>query len=228
MKKKIRFLNSLRLKVLLSRQLLNVTESEKRVKQKVLSALDGCKRGIAEQYFPILLEWNDLRKATAMAIDRVSNVSLLTYVVDSWFLQDLLDILTPDSNEVPVYITGPEVGGIKILSRICRFTLDHRSVIRAQGNPRACSDALIDINDHGNALHAMAHSHPGAGAEATHESGIDTKYLGNIQKAGADTIGLILTRDGHVRFFSVHREFQVFVRGKGINHVQKNVYKLQV
>jgi hypothetical protein len=72
----------------------------------------------------------------------------------------------------------------------------------------------------------MAHSHPGSGAGATHPSSIDINYLGRIQRAGADVVGIIVTRDGYVRFFTVNRPFHALVQGNGIEQVDEYVYRL--
>ena len=72
----------------------------------------------------------------------------------------------------------------------------------------------------------MAHSHPGRGAAATHESSIDVNYLGGIQRGGTDVIGIIVTRDGFVRFFSVEKPFQVLVQGSGVTQIEEHVFQI--
>jgi len=49
-----------------------------------------------------------------------------------------------------------------------------------------------------------------------------------VQRNGADVIGMIFTRDGHIRFFSVEKEFKVFVVGNGIEEVSNDVYKISM
>ncbi|MGZ5527446.1 MAG: hypothetical protein ACXWJB_02130, partial [Limisphaerales bacterium] len=89
-------------------------------------------------------------------------------------------------------------------------------------------EALAEILDKGNRLHVMAHSHPGRGVGATHESSIDVNYLGKIQRAGADVVGIIVTRDGFVRFFTVTKPFQVWIQGSGVTQVDDYVYKIEL
>lgn len=96
----------------------------------------------------------------------------------------------------------------------------------ARATARSCTETLADIVEKGNTLHVMAHSHPGLGAAATHESSIDINYLGNIQRAGADVVGIIVTRDGFVRFFTVVKPFEVWVQGNGAIQVEEDVFQI--
>src|SRR5690242_2669216 len=131
------------------------------------------------------------------------NAIPLTYVAESWFLQDLVRHLTPGPDEEMAYVTGPALGKLRILSRICGITPAQQSPVYALGKARSCADALIEMLDKGSPLHSMAHSHPGVGPQATFPSSIDVRYLGGIQRASAEAVGIIVTRDGCVRFFSV-------------------------
>ena len=112
------------------------------------------------------------------------------------------------------------------MSRICAVEPQRQSPVYAKGKAQSCSDVLIEILERGQRLYAVAHSHPGSGPEATHESSTDVKYLGRIQRAGADAIGVIVTRDGYVRFFSVEKPFEVEIQGKGITHVSEDVVRV--
>jgi len=51
-------------------------------------------------------------------------------------------------------------------------------------------------------------------------------YLGRIQRAGADVIGIIVTRDKFVRFFTVEKPFQVWVQGNGVSQIEENVFRI--
>jgi hypothetical protein len=51
-------------------------------------------------------------------------------------------------------------------------------------------------------------------------------YLGSIQRAGSDAIGIIVTRDGCVRFWSVLRRFSVLVQGNGVKRMEEHVYQV--
>lgn len=224
--KKIKLLNPIPLVLSYESQIEKVEQAEHQVKQQMLDALTNFDQGQAREHFKLLLEWNTLRKSIRSLLNSLVNDCYLTFVTSVWFLQDLLAHLTPRTDEELVYITGPTMGGVQVLSRICGFELEEQSAVYARGTAKGCSDALIEMLEHGNSLHALGHSHPGAGLGATHESSIDTGYLGKIQRNGANAIGLIFTRDGYVRFFSVEKPFQVFVVGKEIEQIDEYVYKI--
>jgi hypothetical protein len=105
---------------------------------------------------------------------------------------------------------------------------DKKSPVYAKGTAKSCADAEIEILEHGNSLHAMAHSHPGRGPSATCPSGIDINYLGRIQSIGSEAIGVIITRDGFVRFFTVTKPFRVLVTGTGITQLEEYVYQVSL
>jgi len=191
----------------------------------MLAALKEREINKAVQLFQISMEWSQL-------LEFIHNCKLafgafpLTYIVDTWFLQDLIRHLTPNQDEEITYVTGVSFGQVRILSRICEVALEKQSAVYARATAKSCTNALATILDKGNRLQAMAHSHPGRGSEATHESSIDVKYLGRIQRAGADVIGVIVTRDGCVRFFTVEKPFRVWVQGNGVTQIDENVFQI--
>jgi hypothetical protein len=193
--------------------------------QSAVAALRSWQPSVAKEWFELSIAWNQLHKFVHDCNDVLANARL-TYVVDSWFLHDLIAHLTPNQDEEITYVTGISFGRVKILSRICDVTLEKQSVVYARATASSCTETLATILENGNTLHVMAHSHPGRGAAATQESSIDVNYLGNIQRAGADVIGIIVTRDGFVRFFTVEKPFGVWVQGNGVTQVQENVFQI--
>jgi hypothetical protein len=203
-----------------------VKNREEACTQSALTALKRSERDKAREFFEIALVWNQLHEFVQDWKGSVSNGGQLTYIVDVWFLQDLIQHLTPNQDEEITYVTGTSFGRVKILSRICGVTLEKQSVVYARATAKSCTETLATILEKGNLLHVMAHSHPGRGAGATRESSIDVNYLGRIQHAGADVVGIIVTRDGFVRFFTVEKPFQVWVQGNGITQVEENVFQI--
>jgi hypothetical protein len=115
-----------------------------------------------------------------------------------------------------------------VLSQIRNFQLEEQSIVYVEGTAQSSSDSLIEILEHGLQLHVIAHSHPGTGKTATNPSSIDIAYMKRIQDSGADVVGVIVTRDRHVRFFSAEKEFEVYVQGNGVNEVEKNVFQIDL
>jgi len=191
--------------------------------QAMTNAFRGFDRTEAERRFGLCLMWNELHELVSQCVKSLTDPSLITYVCDGWFLQDLIRHLTPGTDEEITHITGARIGPVRVLSRICRLTAQTKTPVFAKGTAKSCANAEIEILEHGNVLHAMAHSHPGQGAVATHPSSIDVNYMGRIQRVGADAIGIIITRDGWVRFYSVVKPFRVFVMGSGVTQVEEHV-----
>lgn len=194
--------------------------------QAVVNAFRGFDRIEALRQFECCLKWNELDELVKQWAKSLSNTSLVTYVCDGWFLQDLIRDLTPGADEEITHVTGARVGSVRVLSRLCRLTVQNKTPVFAKATARSCADTEIEILEHGNMLHAMAHSHPGEGAVATHPSSIDVNYLGRIQRVGSDAIGIIITRDGWVRFYSVVKPFRVVVMGSGVTQVEEHVFHI--
>lgn len=151
------------------------------------------------------------------------------FIADSWFLRDCIKHHTPLQDEVGSYITGPRLGNIFVLSRICPVDAQVQSPVRFIGTARSSASKLIEILENGNKLHATFHSHPGRGAGATNPSGIDIHYMTKLQERGAKVLGLICTRDGYVRAYSPLMPFLFVVQGNGIEPVEGEdyVHKIQ-
>lgn len=150
-----------------------------------------------------------------------------TFVLESFFLRQLITALTPGADEEMNFLTGPKIGPIRIVSRLAApVALNQQSPVFVRASARSVADVLIPIIEQGAELHICAHSHPGGGAGATTPSGTDIECLGRLQKNGSPAIGCIVTRDGYVRFFSVSTIFHVLVLGTGVREVSNNVFHL--
>ena len=201
-----------------------IQQRQAHMREAVQEDLQRWDRDAAQRHFELLLQWNELHELVAQCHESLGKEGLPTYVVDGWFAQDLIQHLTPGRDEEITHVTGPRAGSFRVLSRLCRLTTETKSMVYARGSARSCADAEIEILEHGNLLHAAAHSHPGKGAAASQPSSIDTNYLGKIQRAGSEAIGIIVTRDGWVRFFSVIKPFRVFVMGTGVVQTEEYVF----
>jgi hypothetical protein len=199
-------------------------KKETALNQSMLDAFRNCRREQAKEYFELCLKYNELYELTGKAPRLPEEPGAVKLLLDCWFLQDLVRHLTPQADEVVVYVTGNDDGNLRMPNRICPVTLEKQSVVYAKGAARSCSDALIELHERDYKLQLVAHSHPGNGPGATRPSGIDTNYLGRIQSAGSDAVGVIVTRDGYVRFFTVYTELEVSV--KGAQNAGDNVFKI--
>jgi hypothetical protein len=150
-----------------------------------------------------------------------------TFIIESFFARELIQMLTPGANEEMHFLTGPKIGPIRIVSRWAKpVSLDKQSPVFVRASAKSVADILIPIIEQGAELHICAHSHPGRGVGATTPSGTDIQCLGKLQKAGSQAIGCIVTRDGCVRFFSILTNFHFMVLGTGVTEVSKNVFNI--
>jgi hypothetical protein len=144
-----------------------IRQREEESTRAVATALKQWQREKAREWFEISLAWNHLHE---FVHDWQASLDggRITYIVDAWFLQDLIRYLTPGQDEEITYVTGVALGRVKILSRICGVTLEKQSVVYARATAKSCTETLAQILERGNTLHVMAHSHPGRGAPARH------------------------------------------------------------
>jgi hypothetical protein len=150
-----------------------------------------------------------------------------TFLLESSFLRELVVELTPTPDEDMVFLTGPKLRSLRVVCRRApQVSLERQSVVFVRSSALSVARALVPIIEQGAELHVIAHSHPGEGPAATFPSGTDTTCLGKLQRAGSPAIGLIVTRDFHVRFFTVHRSFRVVVTGSGIKNLDKHLFYL--
>ncbi len=149
------------------------------------------------------------------------------FIIESFFTQELIRVLTPTADEQMHFLTGPKLGPIRFVGRWAQpVSLERQSPVFVRATAKSVADILIPIIEQGAELHMCAHSHPGSSAGATTPSSIDIECLGKLQKAGSQAIGCIVTRDGYVRFFSVSTIFHVMVMGTGVKQVSQNVFHI--
>ena len=150
-----------------------------------------------------------------------------TFVMESFFLRELIQALTPGANEEMTFLTGPKMGPIRVVCRMSKpVSLFKQSPVFVGANANSVAAALIPIIEQGAEMHILAHSHPGGGAGATTPSGTDIDCIGKLQKNGSPAIGLIVTRDGCIRFFTVHNKFHVLVLGSGVKQLSQYVFRI--
>ena len=191
-------------------------------------AVRGTDDSAVEQAFGRVMVLRRVRQAAEDVARRaVAHDGRPLYLVGSRFLMGALDTLTETPDEHLVYATGPEDGKESFaLSQLVTFKLAMKSQVSAAPDPISQTAALTELDERGERLLAVLHSHPGHGAGATTPSSVDQSTQEGLEKMGYPTIGAIFSRDGFVRFFSVNRPFRVAVSGTGIEQAGEHVYRL--
>lgn len=167
---------------------------------------------------------------------------LAKFLVGSWFLRESFQYCTQrgrnvtnalnllgtgeNNNEWVHYATGIEVGDWRTVDRIVKFSFAQQSVAYVESDAASSRDALIQMAEFGYRLHAVMHSHPGHGANATHPSGIDYDHQRRLERGGYVVVSGIYSRDGFVRFFTDDIQFQIEIFGEGVKQHESNLFEL--
>ena len=178
--------------------------------------------------FEKLIRLNDLKREVDELVGFLGQqVSVSVYVISSWFLYDSFIYLTRKPTEDLCFVTGLEFDGIYIPDNLVIFELEERNMVCAIGDFSSTHEKLLKMDEYGHRLLVHFHSHPGNGEYATSPSHVDKNFQERLERGGYPVIGGIFSRDGHVRFFSLKREFKIQIFGKGVKNVSKDVYQIE-
>ena len=144
------------------------------------------------------------------------------------FLRRCHEYLISDESESIACVTGHPLGGAVLLDELVPFEMSERSMVYVSGNIISSTAALVGLSDRGYQLWGTVHSHPGTGALATTPSRIDYAHHRRLEKGGFEALGIILTKDGNVRFYTDKLRFDVEVIGRDGKWVGETVFKLDI
>ena len=147
-------------------------------------------------------------------------------VITTLFLRECYAYLMKGSDESIAYISGIERNSFSILDQLIPFQMDRQSPAYVSGNIISSTEALVMLSNCGYGLLGTIHCHPGSGETSTYPSGIDTKHHKRLEEGGYTALGVIMTRDGHFRFYSDKMPFSVEVIGKDTIRLGENSYRL--
>jgi len=179
-------------------------------------AVDSFQKDVADERYRHLWHFRDLEQEIGN-VPKAIAVATPTYVIGSLFLDHCKSVLTMDEKEYMVYVTGTEDDGRIYLTTLLHFETE-RSIGGVHGDPESVLQAVLRLQRAGHRLYGWFHSHPGS-RDACSPSSIDTRMQRRLEELKYPAIGAVFTRDGHVRFFSVDRRFQVQIHGEGVEHV---------
>lgn len=208
---------------LAERKALLLQKEEEAVKALREAAQAGDKP-LAQLHLERLLAFADLRRLVEEG--EQGGEQKPTYLVGSLFLYDAYKALMCGENEQMHYVTGVRWGNILTLERLVPFHLEKATPVFAKGDALSSHAALVHLDRFGYCLHALFHRHPGQGKEASRPSYIDLETQERLERGKYPVIGAIFTRDGWVRFFSVHNPFQVITYGERLERDEGNLLRL--
>lgn len=165
-----------------------------------------------------LLQTNKQKKAPRSRTKR--------FVISTLFLRECYPFLMQDEYEAASYVSGPRIRGQQVLDQLVTFEQAQRELGYARGEVISSTAALLSLDYRGFCLTGTIHSHPGFGEAAAEPSIIDRNLHQRLEKAGYQALGIIMTRDGYVRFYTAQMRFTIEVVGKDIKKLGDNSYRL--
>ena len=188
------------------------TAAYRRALQELLNEADAARALRTRAYEALLAE-----RPVSLPGDRI------TYWISSTTLAQAYAYLTqalPTTGEEPEWMlaaTGIHVGNIRTLETLVEIKLEMQSIGGASFDMSAFRRVAQHLYAHGQALHAVLHSHPTRGHP--HPSQTDWRLQRILEQGGYPAIQAVFSRDGYVQFYAKERRFTVKVDGKGAQHV---------
>ena len=176
----------------------------------------------------LLTDSESTRREAFMILLRGAESSPTRFVVSSMFLRRAYPYLMKSPEESITYVTGIETGNVRVLDELVTFTLDVQKTAYVRGDLVSSTAALIDITNRGYKVNGTLHCHPGGGNGATHPSSIDMAHHERLERGGHKSVGIIMTRDGHFRFYTYRMPFTVEVVGEDVEPFGKNAFRLDL
>lgn len=204
-----------------------------RVKALEANLLEACSRAdepAAAGLLTELIRASRARQVSESVAERVPEAPTTpVYLLSALSILEAMKDLTTTQDEDLRFATGLAVGPKRYaITTFCKFILKQRSVVGAEGDHESMTRLLIGLHNIDHKLLLTAHSHPGSGAGSTHPSSVDMDFHKRLEAGNYPAIGMIVNRQGYVRFFSYQRPFEVVVYGKGMEVVDEHecVFKL--
>lgn len=183
--------------------------------EKMLREMEVGNRKVSDIYYEFFFEVKEELAAQP-----------LTIAIDSKFAERLIPALTADQREDLAFLCGPRIDGVFQMSGIQKCNDTHRSLVKAELDVGATVRSFVSLRNEGYECPLIGHSHPGKGANCTHPSATDMDWISDLQAGGAQVIGVIVSRDGYMRFFTDKVPFKIITFGNRIIQDDQNVYRL--
>ena len=165
---------------------------------------------------------------TPFAETKVKGQGPVKFILTTFFLRRCYEYVMPSDKETLCYISGIRLKDCVIMDELIKFDMDRQETCYVSGNIISSTKALMTLTDRGFPLTGTVHCHPGRGAAATTPSGIDKRHHGRLEQGGFKALGIIMTEDGYVRFYSDQMPFKVDVIGKDGRWINTDTYYLDL
>lgn len=122
-------------------------------------------------------------------------------------------------------VTGVKLPtGDRTLEDLVDVHLLHQSAGLAAFNMQDFTAVAVKMYEHGQALHAIFHSHRFTGHP--NPSGTDKRLMAKLEAAGYPAIQAVFSEDGFVRFFGGERSWRVMVTGRGAQQIGADLWRI--
>ena len=210
--------------------LVDTTEKliEKATK-KYLDACEGCDVEQANNYHWWLKYYHSVRSMLLREPTGTMERQVLTYRLSAMFLNDVRTLLIDgNGNENECYCSGilDKEANTATPVQVLPIKLARQSAVCASGDASSIYHTLSELDRWAHPILMFCHSHPGHGPGSIHPSRTDLSTQKDLE-VSYQIVGAIFSQDGHVRFFSAGKPFQVEIFGKGVTEFGDNVYRIQ-
>jgi len=153
------------------------------------------------------------------------------YWISSATLAEAYSFLTqrlPATGQEPEWmlaVTGLKNGRVRTLEHLIEVKLASQSPSQASFDMQDFTRIAISLHEHGQALHAIFHSHRFQGPP--YPSGVDDRLQRLLEEGGYPAIQAVFSEDGYVRFFA-RRPFAVEVHGKGVTCLDRERFLYRI
>ena len=180
-------------------------------------------RDAAKALWPVRAPEDMIRHEPVPMTDRmISDTG--AYWVSSSTLAEAHAFLTQRAGpEWMLAVSGLRINGARTLETLIQVRLKTQSFAQASFEMGDYTRLMVALGDHGQALHAVFHSHRMSGRPQP--SSVDQALQRVLDEGGYPAIQAVFSEDGHVRFFA-HKAFTIHVYGKGVDHVQEKLYRI--
>lgn len=148
--------------------------------------------------------------------------STLAYI-HAWVTQHL-----PESGGEPEWMlaaTGLRRGNLRTLEQLIEIRQDRQSRVHASFDMSDWTRVFTMVDEHGQALHAIFHSHRFQGPPSP---SADDRNVQRVLEQAYPAIQAIFSEDGYVRFFSNARKFAVAIHGKGVETIEQRSHLYRI
>ena len=122
-------------------------------------------------------------------------------------------------------VTGLRLpNGERTLESLVEIRLNRQSAVQASFDMQDFTQAAVTMHMHGQALHAVFHSHRFAGHPGP--SGVDLALQRQLEAGGYPAIQAVFSEDGYVRFFGGQRPWEIEVYGRGALRLADDLWQI--